>query len=198
MRKLILVCGAAAAFMLGLAFANPAAADGLLYWTTEDGVHSYTDDPKAVPKRYKRQVQSIRSQSLSTYERFTPTDSGASDSYAQQLADRLAHLRQVNAVAPGYSAPAYRGGHARGPGGYPTMISVATGSGNNAPRVQFPAEGAPGEPLVLEPVITKRAGDTRTRRATIVSQGGRTVAVLKGPRHNRGPHDIEDEDALTE
>ena len=78
------------------------------------------------------------------------------------------------------------------------MISVATGSGNNAPRVQFPADGATGEPLVLEPVLTKSTGDTRTRRATVVKQGGRTVAVLKGPRHNRGPQDILDEEALTD
>ena len=194
MRKLILVGGLAAAFVTGIALATPAAADSILYWTTEDGVHSYTDDPKAVPKRYRSQVQSVRAHTLTTYERFTPTNSASRAAYAQQLAERLAYLRQVNVVAPGYAVPGYRS--RAGDAGYPTMISIATGSGNNAPRVQFPADGAMGEPLVLEPVITKTAGDTRTRRATIVTRGGRTVAVLKGPRHNRGPHDIVDEDSL--
>ena len=43
----------------------------------------------------------------------------------------------------------------------------------------------------------KRTGDFRTRRVTVIRQGDKTVAVVKGsPVHQNPSTDIYDEDAL--
>ncbi len=191
MRKLI-GARALAVLLASGSLATQALAGPFYSYTTEDGVFAYTDDAKAVPKRYARQVREIAPKRLSSYERFTVQDGTAADRYAERLAARLDHLRQANAQSPTHGVA--RGGST----GFPPMISVSTGTGANSPRVHFPTGGSAGaEPLVLEPILTKRSGDVRTRRTTLVRQGDRIVAVLMGPRHVRNPStDIHDEDAL--
>ena len=85
MRKLMQWCGGVAlAAGLGLA-AQPAQADRMFAWTTEDGVYSYTDDFKKVPARYKEQVTIVDRKSLDDYKRFTPKDAAATGRYEARL-----------------------------------------------------------------------------------------------------------------
>ncbi len=182
----------AIATALGMVLA-PAAHAEIYAWRTEDGGYAYTDDRENVPARYALQVQVIQAGKLSDYERFTPQDDLATSHYAARLAERLSYLRAVNghpmhAAAPQVAAavvPAQR------------TISLSTGD-DRAPEIQVPIGPGSG-PIVIEPVNAKRSGDVRTRRVTVVRQGGETIAVIKGNPHQFNPStDIHDEEDLEE
>ena len=57
-------------------------------------------------------------------------------------------------------------------------ISIATGN-EQAPTVDIDASGG-GAPIVVEPLHMLDPGAAVTRPATLVKQGGRIIAVLKG------------------
>jgi hypothetical protein len=186
--------GLGLALLLG-APAAPAGAD-TYSWRTEDGVYAYTDDPKHIPARYADEAKILRRGSLKSYKRYTAQDSAATDRYASRLSARLNYLRQVNAqpeAAPAMPALASAGTRSGG------AISFSTGGPNDA-RLQIPfGEQADGPPVVVEPINAKRTGDPRTRRVTLVKQGGKIVAVLKGtPKVHNPSTDFGDEDALEE
>lgn len=188
MRKWMQWCSATALVAgVGLV-ALGAQAEGMFTWTTEDGVHAYTDDPKKVPARYEDQAEIVRREELDSYDRYTPKDATATERYAQRLTDRLEHLRALNAepqVDEGAALPAALSG-----------LSIGAG-GNDLPRLNLATQG--DAPLVIEPIMSKRAGDVVTRRATVVRQGDRTLAIVKGERHHRNPiHDVIDERELEE
>lgn len=163
-------------------------------WTTEDGTRAWTDDRDSVPPRYADQVRVLgeKDSGLQGYERLTRPDPAASDRYADRLAQRLEHLRRVN-DQPTAAATARRAAPSA------TTLSLSTG-GVNSPRIDLSTSGAPGEePLIVEPVLTKRHGAVRTRRSTVVRQGDKTVAIIKGRRHHTNPNDdIYDEEDLDE
>jgi hypothetical protein len=87
----------AGATALLVAFTAPAAADPVYSWRTEDGGYAFTDDPKAIPARYRDQATLRESARLRDYPRYTPSDDAATERYAEQLTRRLAHLRAMNA-----------------------------------------------------------------------------------------------------
>jgi hypothetical protein len=157
-------------------------------WRTDDGGYAYTDDPDQIPARYRAQATEQKGAPLASYERYTRQDPDASARYAERLERRLQSLRENNAgprqavaAAPVASAPG--------------ALMVSTG-GENPSQIEVPM-AADGPPVVIDPGLTKRDGDFRTRRVTVVKQGDRTIAVIKGPQHNFDPIDsIQDEDAL--
>lgn len=183
-----LVRAALAALVAGLAL--PAALSAEVFaWRTDDGVYAYTDDPKRIPARYADQVVEVSDPSLEGYARYTQEDSAASRVVAERLQRRLDYLRQVNGApaVDGHSAPQAAGERS---------ISVATGN-RQAPRLNIPVGAESEGPIVVEPVHSKRRGDATSRRTTVVKQGDRTLAVLKGrSRHIDVNHDIHDEDEL--
>ena len=93
MKKLILFIS----IVFLLLIATTAIADeptAVYSWVTEDGVASYTDRAKAVPPMYEAKVITVNG--LANFELgsvVAPSTYGA-DGYAE----RLAHLRQVNAA----------------------------------------------------------------------------------------------------
>ena len=177
MRKLIQWFGSAALVAgLGLV-AAPAQAKPMYAWTTEDGVYSYSDDIKKVPARYKEQVTVVSRKRLDDYKRFTPKDGVATAHYEQRLAARLDRLRAANSEPEiaAASAPTY----------VPGQFSLATGR-RGSPRVSLPVNSA--EPMIIERVNTRRMGDMVTNQATVVKQGDRTIAIVKGYRHHRNPN----------
>ena len=164
-------------------------------WRTEDGVYAYTDDRDQIPERYRAQAKVVGDHSLSSYKRFTPQDPAATANYAARLERRLAALRAVNGQAP--LAPSTAVAAAPGAAHAVSTLVVPTGS-NNAPQIQVPMT-ADGSPTIVEPVLSKATGDSRTRRATLVKQGDHTVAVILGPPHNFDPVDgIVDEGEATQ
>ena len=174
-----------AGLLLGVA--APAGAE-IYSWRTEDGGYAYTDDPDQIPARYRKQATAQQRAPLSSYERFTRQDADASARYAERLERRLESLRQVNAE-PSQAAAA--------PATSPGTLMVSTG-GDDASEIAVPMAPS-GAPVVIDPGLAKRDGDFRTRRVTVVKQGDRTIAVIKGAQHNFDPiESIQDEDALAE
>jgi len=164
----------------------PAGAE-IYAWRTEDGGYAYTDDRDQIPARYRAQATAQKHAPLAGYERFTRQDDDATARYAERLERRLAALRAAN-VEPRQAAAA-------APAGSPGTLMVSTG-GDDGSQIAVPMESA-GAPVVIDPGLTKRDGDFRTRRVTVVKQGDRTIAVIKGPQHNFDPiESIQDEDAL--
>ncbi len=52
-------------------------------------------------------------------------------------------------------------------------------------------------PIVVEPILTKQDGRAATRSTTIVKQGGKVLAIMKGRSHHVDVNsDIYDEDEL--
>lgn len=179
---------AAVALALGLLIAAPVAQAEMYTWRTEDGGHAYTDDPDQVPARYRGQARVVGAKKLEDYERFTRQDPAAGKRYADRLAERLAHLREVNAPQARATAPATAPVPQR-------TLSLATGD-DDAPRIDVPVGHGEG-PIVVEPVNAKRTGDFRTRRVTVIRQGDQTLAVIKGNPHHFNPlDDIHDEEEL--
>ena len=181
--------------MAGLALTGaliaPAATADVYGWRTEDGSYAYTDNRDNIPSRYVADAVAVRDTRLDDYDRLTVQDSGAQDAVAARLERRLEHLRRVNASAnPAPDAVATAGSGA-------TRIQLSTGNAQ-APTLDI-ATDAGGPPVVVEPVIAKKSGDSRTRRVTLVKQGDRTLAVVLGRSHHVNPNDdIHDEEDLVE
>ena len=190
-RNSILVgAGALAASLV----AAPIAADIIAY-RTDDGVFAYTDDHDKVPARYAADAVTVRDTQLRTYPRLTVEDP-ASREVASRLEKRLDYLRQVNAAsAPEREVAANSAAHN-------AVITIPTGptlgkdgQGIPAPSIEVTASG--GAPMVVEPILTKEGDRVRTRRATIVKQGDKILAIMKGRSHHVDvTSDIYDEDAL--
>ncbi|MGH0031487.1 MAG: DUF4124 domain-containing protein [Myxococcota bacterium] len=178
----------------GLCLAAPAAFAEVYSWRTEDGGYAYTDDKDQIPARYAKQARALPSTSLDRYERFTPQDGAAASDYAARLEQRLERLRAMNAGHGASRAPHAAVAAAPVP---QNTLSLSTGN-DQAPEIQVPTGGGNG-PIVIEPVNAKRAGDSRTRRVTVVRQGGETLAVIKGNPHVYNvATDIYDEEDLVE
>lgn len=179
------------ALALGLTLIASSVSAEMYSWQTEDGGVAYTDDRDQIPARYASQAKRVGQGSLEQYKRFTPNDDAAQSTYASRLSERLAHLRAMNSEAPVAHAAASTVAHSG------RTVSVATGN-PSAPEIQVPVADGAG-PLVVERVTTKQAGDSLTRRVTVIRQGGKTVAVVKGNDVTRNlSSDIIDEDELTQ
>ena len=174
-----------------LALAAPiAAAADIFAYRTEDGVFAYTDDREKVPARYAADAVAVRDSRLDAYPRLTVEDTTAARAVTSQLEKRLDYLRQMNAASAAEREVAETAANR-------TVVSVATGNAQ-APTLDI-ATDVDTAPIVVEPLLMKATNDARTRRGTVVKQGDRTIAVLKGPRHNFDVNeDIHDEDELVD
>ena len=179
--------------VLGAAFllATPWAASADVYgWRTDDGVFAYTDDRDQIPARYADRAVRVNRKPLADYPRLTREDSQTTRAVSDRLQKRLEHLRRVNAQDAATAAGTASAGTRQ-------TVSVATGSAQ-APFIDVETDGS-AAPIVVEPLITKAPGKIRTRRATVIRQGDRTLAVVKSRPHSINPNsDIHDEDDLLE
>ena len=190
-RNSILVgAGALAASLI----AAPIAADIIAY-RTDDGVFAYTDDHDKVPARYAADAVTVRDTQLRTYPRLTVEDP-ASREVASRLEKRLDYLRQLNAASAPERAVAANSAAQNAVISIPTGPTLGKdGRGIPAPSIEVTANG--GAPIVVEPILTKEGDRVRTRRATIVKQGDKILAIMKGRSHHVDvTSDIYDEDAL--
>jgi hypothetical protein len=159
----------AAALMLAI----PASAGSVYEWVTDDGVYSYADTLKRVPKRYQSQAKKRTLGSLASYERWTPSDPKAADSYAGRLEGNLARLRDLNAALDPMDALGTRAG---------VRMQLRLGANGDAISVPTASTG----PVVVEEIRTRFPGENATRTVTLVRQGDEIVATLVGQR-NDGP-----------
>ena len=183
-------------------FGAPIAADIIAY-RTEDGVFAYTDDHDKVPARYAADAVTVRDSQLHTYPRLTIEDTTAAREVSARLEKRLDYLRQANAASAAERAVAASNVAAS----QSTVISIPTAQGRGksakgssaaSPSIEVAANPAEG-PIVVEPILTRQGNRPTTRRSTIVKQGDKVLAIMKGyPRHTDVNSDIYDEDALAE
>lgn len=177
-------------FLLAATMLAPPISAGSLYaWRSEDGVYSYTDDHNAVPERYRDAVAVSESEGLADYARLTVQVASRSAEHGKRLQERLHALREDRKRAVegpvAKDATFQRGG---------AVVSLGS-AGPGQPRVELSAaDPATHQPLVIEPLITRRHGDSHTRRSTVIRQGDRTLVIVKGERHHRSPtNDVIDE-----
>ena len=205
MLKRSLVLAGASALASSL-LAAPILADIIAY-RTEDGVFAYTDDHDKVPARYAADAVTVHDSALHAYPRLTIEDTAAARAVTSRLEKRLDYLRQVNAAS---AAEREVAASAAGQG---TVISIPTGvstgavgrNGTNgrtgisiaaSPSIDVTANASDG-PIIVEPILTKQSDRVRTRRSTIVRQGDKILAIMKGRSHQIDvSSDIYDEDAL--
>jgi hypothetical protein len=189
MRTRTLSLAAAAALLM--AIAAPSVASGPIYsWRTEDGGYAFTDDPKAIPARYRDQAKARPSARLADYARYTPSDDRAVDRYTERLTQRLAYLRAVNA-----QPVVRRDAVAAGSG--PTATLTLNSANEYAPSVQI-SEATGDEPIIVESLFTRPEGKIVTRHSQVVRQGDQILSIMK-PRLREWnvSTDIHDEADLT-
>jgi hypothetical protein len=156
-----------AAICLGLA--APAIAGTFYSWQTEDGVHSYTDDAKRIPARYKAAAKKQSLRSLAGYQQYTPSTAVKGDPY-ERMAARLEQLREAGEkivmVEPGMAPP----------GLAVPRASVRLELDDISIDVAQVAES--DEPIVVEEMRTREHGSDATRHVRVVRQGDRVIAVI--------------------
>ena len=112
-----------------------------------------------------------------------------------RLEKRLDYLRQLNAASAAEREVAANAA------AQSTVISIPTGTAGasvTSPSIEVAAD-ASDAPIVVEPILTKEDDRARTRRTTIVKQGDKILAIMKGRSHHFDVNsDIYDEDALLE
>jgi hypothetical protein len=179
--------------VLLLAIAAPSSAGPVYSWRTEDGGYAFTDDPKAIPARYRDQATVRTSGRLHDYPRYTPADDKAVERYADKLDQRLAHLRALNAQ------PVVARNAASARGGAGPAASLTLDSANEyMPSVEI-SEAYGDEPIMVDTLFTRPEGKMVTRHSQVVRQGDKVLSIMR-PRLREWnvSTDIHDEAELLE
>lgn len=180
--------------------AVPMASAGMVYrWTTDEGVVSFADEAKRIPKRYRDRVVRVETRRLDHYERLTETDPAASSAYAERLRERVADLRELNGTAALAGAAATaphsvvevplagaqrHASRREGDGTYSRRSGLVTPDAV-IPSLQLAPDPDSDEPVVVEHRRVRPDGAITTRTVTVVRQGDRVLSVI-APRH---PHE---------
>jgi len=173
-----------AAIGIGLVFATPAVAGEIYSWQTENGEVAFTDNPKKIPARYRSQAQKRTSERIEDYARFSSGQSETTNRYAEQLAARVDALRRFNSVRDVADvAPEAVNGVA--------SINVR-GIDLRIPGAEIDA------PIIVENVRVMGDGQITSRHDSVVRQGGRTLAIVRGRQEGEvgGASSILDEQDL--
>ena len=176
--------------VLLLAIAAPSSAGPVYSWRTEDGGYAFTDDPKAIPARYRDQATVRTSARLHDYKRYTPSDDRAVERYSDRLGQRLAHLRALNAQ------PVVARNAAAAPA--PTASLSMQSANGYEPSVEI-SSAYGEEPIVVDTLFTRPEGKIVTRHSQVVRQGDKILSVMR-PRLREWnvSTDIHDEADLLE
>ena len=169
---------ASAAALVALGLGVPAQAETIYGWRTEDGAYAYTDDPKAIPARYRAEAKPQAAAPLRDYAHFTSEDPAATDRYAA----RLERLRALNAEPEPLRVGAVPAGALTAGG---TTVALRLG-GENSPRMDLTTQ-SDGGPVVVETVLTRPRGKFHGRRSVVVRQGDRTLKAVTGDRAEPAP-----------
>jgi hypothetical protein len=176
---------AAAAMLLTIGFAVPALAGQIYSWRTDDGDVAFSDEIKNVPPRYRDQVKVRQTQKLADYGRYSAQNAEGTERYREQLAERLQYLRAVNARddGPAVQPEAAAGSATLRLSGTDQTISV---------------DGDADAPVIIERVRVRRVGQIATRHDTVVRQGDKTLAIMRGSQsmESEAPLNVVDEDDL--
>lgn len=161
------------ASLLLFAFGVPARAGEVYSWRTEDGGTAFTDDPKAIPARYRAEAEARRAEALGAYDRFSRQDAAATERYEQRLAARLERLRSFNDHSATRPGPGARNAP------LPEALSLRNGEGDGIELSVSAAAGAASDPVVVETVKMRLRGSSVTQDAEVVRRGTEVLAVRK-------------------
>ena len=182
---------------LVVGLAGPAFAGNVYYWVSDDGTHSYTDDPKRIPAKHRDEAQKRSMGKLTRYERYTEVSSPRTKPYAERVRERQAELREMTAAAP---QGAVVGGAASQGAGIGYTIPV-TGGGNRGGRsassLWVPVDrsaAADSEPTTIESRRMDPSDSLATRHWTFVKKGDEIVTVIKGERRQRPLKALDEDD----
>jgi hypothetical protein len=163
-----------------IAIAVPALAGGVYSWRTLDGSQAFTDDAKQIPALYRDAAESQTLRPLKEYSRYTPSQVGTKEPYAERLNRRLGHLR-------GTAAPLEQV-EATPPEGMRLGVPAGTGRYGQSEQISLPLDGEDDGPIVIESVrLRKDPGHITTRHATVIRQGDRIISVRKDERNDTAP-----------
>jgi hypothetical protein len=165
-----------------VAVAVPASAGTVYRWTAEDGSVSFADDAKRIPARYRDAAEKIEASGLTGYKRYSPTSEASQVTYREQLAERVARLRELNEALDRVEVPAYAGATVTSPTPQSTMVDVGNGL-----TVSVPNTSADDGPVVIQDVRVRRPGSAFTTTDTVITQDGRVLLVVRGDRHSQNP-----------
>ena len=179
---------AGSAVLLLLLAPAPGLAGDFYTWRTEDGTFAFADDVKKIPKRYRESARKMASKGLPDYARYTSKDDAATRRYEEQLAQRVDHLRRLNAAMEMEEGQ----GSAYSQTGSRTSLRLG---GRSAPELALDSDAAAG-PVVIEKHRYRPDGSSATRHNTVVRQGDRTLVVLKGQRQGESNVTVRDESEL--
>jgi len=173
------------AAMIAVMFAAPAVADTAYEWVTDDGVYSYADVLKRVPKRYQAQAKKRTLGKLERYERWTPSDRRASGAHMDRLEGNLERLRSLNAALEPVDT---RGGRSTAA----TRMRLRTGRNGDGIDVPLAGEG----PVVVEKLRAKLSGDDATRAVTVIRQGEDVIAMVVAQDNAREIEEADGDELL--
>lgn len=176
--------------------AGPAFAGNVYSWVTEDGTYAFTDDPKRIPAKHRDEAETRPMGDLKRYARYTVDRTGKP--YTDRLWQRQTELRERSvAETPAVSA-APTGGTGSGLTYSMPFIGGGSPGGHRAAQMQLGlgALGANGsdEPITVESVRMQPTDGEATRHWTIVKQGDRVIAVIKGENRDRSPEGVSESD----
>ena len=174
-----IACAAIAAAVC-IAIAVPALAGGVYSWRTLDGSQAFTDDAKQIPARYRDAAERQTLRPLKEYSRYTPSQVGSKEPYAERLNRRLDHLRGTAAEPEQVEAAAPEG----------LRLGVPAGGGRygQSEQISMPLDGEADDPIVIESIrLRKDPGHITTRHATVIRQGDRIISIRKNERNDTAP-----------
>ncbi len=181
---------------LAAGLAGPAFAGNVYSWVTEDGTYAFTDDPKRIPAKHRSEAETRPMGDLQRYARYTVDRTGKN--YTDRLWQRQAELRErAVAEAPAVSA-APAGRSASGLTYSMPFIGGGSPGGHRGAQMQLGLGALAGqdgdEPITVESVRMKPTSSDATRHWTIVKQGDRVIAVIKGENRDRSPEGVSESD----
>lgn len=179
-----------------LGTAGSAFAGNVYSWVTEDGTHAFTDDPKRIPAKHRDEAEARPMGDLKRYARYTVDRTGKG--YTDRLWQRQTELRDRAAAETPAVAAGPAGTVGTGLGYSVPFIGGGSPGGHRAAQMQLGlgALGASGsdEPITVESVRMRPTAGQATRHWTIVKQGDRVIAVIKGENRDRSPQGVSESD----
>jgi hypothetical protein len=175
---------------LVLTFALPAAARDIYAWRTDDGVYAFSGEIDAVPERYRDEVEVRRSASLTDYRRYTAEDDAAADRYEEELAERLALLRDDRVGQPAMQPTGTAATRA------PDYVTVRSGGRNGGGvEVSTPISGGDAA-LETDTVNMRRKNGMLTQPVRVTRRGDKIISVDKPRNRVYSLDDVVDEGDL--
>src|SRR6056297_1528784 len=184
-----------ASLVAGLA--GPASAGNAHYWVSDDGTHSFTDDPKRIPAKHRDQAQKRAMGELRRYERYTEVSAPAAKPYAERVRERQSELRELAGTAPQGAVVGAIASQAPAVGYTIPVTGGGNRGGRSAGSLWVPVGGTTSvdsEPTVIESRRMDPSDSLATRHWTFVKKGDEIVTVIKGERRQRPLRALSEDD----